>query len=82
MSILKEFSGKGIESQLLSEIINYAKSINLKILELEVRLDNMIAVYLYKKIVFIEYGLYEYFMSIDYKYHNGTVMSLDLNKQY
>ncbi|MDB8868987.1 GNAT family N-acetyltransferase [Pediococcus acidilactici] len=35
ISVLKEFSGQGIGSMLLAEIINYAKSINLEILELE-----------------------------------------------
>ncbi|MEO4707087.1 GNAT family N-acetyltransferase [Pediococcus pentosaceus] len=50
ISVLKEFSGQGIGSMLLAEIINYAKSINLEILELEVRTDNIPAIHLYKKL--------------------------------
>lgn len=78
MSILKDFRGKGIGTMLLSEIINYAKSINLEIIELEVRTDNISAISLYKKFEFKEYGLYKKFMKIDNKYYNGTFMLLDL----
>ncbi|MHC3449062.1 N-acetyltransferase family protein, partial [Pediococcus pentosaceus] len=79
ISVLKEFSGQGIGSMLLAEIINYAKSINLEILELEVRTDNIPAIHLYKKFGFKEYGLYEKFFKIDHKYYDGTLMLLVLN---
>ncbi|WP_257942896.1 GNAT family N-acetyltransferase [Pediococcus pentosaceus] len=79
ISVLKEFSGQGIGSMLLAEIINYAKSVNLEILELEVRTDNIPAIHLYKKFGFKEYGLYEKFFKIDHKYYDGTLMLLVLN---
>ena len=75
----KRISGQGIGSMLLAEIINYAKSINLEILELEVRTDNIPAIHLYKKFGFKEYGLYENFFKIDHKYYDGTLMLLVLN---
>lgn len=79
ISVLKEFSDQGIGSMLLAEIINYAKSINLEILELEVRTDNIPAIHLYKKFGFKEYRLYENFFKIDHKYYDGTLMLLVLN---
>lgn len=78
ISIVKEYWGNGIGFKLLTELIKYAKSIDLEMLELDVRSDNTSAIHLYKKLGFKEYGLYKDFMLIDGKYYDGVFMNLSL----
>ncbi|MGX6978079.1 N-acetyltransferase family protein [Vagococcus elongatus] len=78
MAVLKKHWGKGIGHQLLNEIIRYARSNHLEMLELEVRADNLLAIQLYKKSGFKEYGLCKNYMQVDGQYYDGILMSLNL----
>lgn len=78
ISVLRKYWGKGIGNQLLTEIISHARSVNLEILELEVRADNLPAIRLYKKAGFKEYGVYKNYMLVDGKYYDGILKSLSL----
>lgn len=78
LSIIKKYWGKGIGSRLLNDLVSYAKSTDLEILELEVRSDNLRAIHLYQKLGFKEYGLYKNFMLEDGKYYDGLLMNLNL----
>ena len=52
VSVRKEYWNKGIGSQLLLEIINFAKENSFEIIELQVRNDNFSAIHLYEKFGF------------------------------
>jgi ribosomal protein S18 acetylase RimI-like enzyme len=54
VSILKEFSGKGIASDLLKQCINYGRQNNFSEIGLEVSVKNDSAIKLYKKYNFVQ----------------------------
>lgn len=53
---LEDFRRQGVQSKLLSEIINYAKSLN--ITEISLETDNDVAVHMYKKCGFVQNNLF------------------------
>lgn len=50
----QNYWGKGIAGIVITQVLSYAKNINLKTIQLEVHQDNMPALKLYKKAGFIE----------------------------
>ena len=76
ISLLKDFWGKGIASRLTEYIINHAKVINLKKIELTVRVDNEKAIKLYKKFGFETEGEIKHYFYINNKYYNAYIMAL------
>ena len=64
VSVLKEYSNKGIGSRLLREIIKFAKNNSFKVIDLQVRSDNLPAIHLYKKFGFEKIGAHPYFFKI------------------
>ena len=62
ISVLKEYWNHGIGSQLLSEIINFAKENSFEVIDLQVRSDNSAAIYLYEKFGFQKIGTHNYFL--------------------
>lgn len=78
ISVLKEYWNMGLGSKLMRYTINYAQKSELKKIELEVRIDNLSAIELYKKYGFeIEGNIRNYFF-INGKYYNCYVMGLIL----
>ena len=73
--IKKDFRGQGLSNQLLSYVINICKQLNIKSINLEVNVENTIAINLYKKYNFVKVGLRK-------KYYDNTtdalLMTLDL----
>ena len=65
VSVLKECWNKGIGSQLLREIINFAKENSFEVIDLQVRSDNLSAIHLYKKFGFKKIGTHPVFFKID-----------------
>ncbi len=65
ISIAKEFRGEGLGEKLMTEIEAEALNLKLKILHLEVFVDNKVADNLYKKLGYIEFGMLP--KSIEYK---------------
>ena len=63
--VLKECWSKGIGSQLLCEIINFAKNNKFGIIDLQVRSDNLHAIHIYKKYGFEKYGTHPSFLKIN-----------------
>jgi len=49
VSVLREWTGKGLASQLMKQCIRHAKATNMKQLNLEVAIDNYPAISLYEK---------------------------------
>ena len=64
VSVLKECWNKGIGSQLLLEIINFAKENSFVVIDLHVRSDNLSAIRLYEKFGFKKIGMHPAFFKI------------------
>ena len=64
VSVLKEYWNKGIGSQLLSEILNFARNNAFEIIDLQVRSDNFRAIHLYEKYGFVKIGTHPAFFKI------------------
>ena len=65
VSVLKEYWNKGIGSQLLHEIIQFAKENSFEVIDLQVRSDNLSAIHLYEKFGFKKIGTHPAFFKID-----------------
>lgn len=64
--IAKKYRGKGYSKILLDNLLSFCKStLNLKSINLEVNVENTIAINLYKKYNFVEVGLRK-------KYYNNN----------
>ncbi len=78
VSVLKQYWNNGIGSQLISEILNFAKTNNFEVIELQVRSDNLSAIHLYKKYGFIKIGEHSSFFKIKNKYLSFDYMILNI----
>lgn len=67
VSVLKDYWNKGIGSQLMEKIIQFAKNNKISIIDLEVRQDNLSAITLYKKYGFYKIGTHPSFLKINDK---------------
>lgn len=65
VSVLKEYWNRGIGSQLLLEIIQFAKQNAFEGIDLQVRSDNRSAIHLYEKFGFQKIGTHPAFFKID-----------------
>lgn len=65
VSVLKNCWNRGIGSQLLLEIINFAKEKSFEVIDLQVRSDNLSAIHLYEKFGFKKIGTHPAFFKID-----------------
>lgn len=74
MSVLKAYNGIGIGSYMMEAIINNAKELGIKKIDLEVRCDNKNAIGLYKKYGFKQEGIISMGIYVDDKYVNLLIM--------
>ena len=80
ITVLSEYWGCGIGSNLMEMMIDFAKESGIEILYLEVRSDNQRAISLYEKYGFSLVGIYKKFFKIGNSYHNANIMTLNLKK--
>lgn len=78
IAISKEYWNKGIGSQLLRGIIDFAKDNEFEIVELQVRSDNISAIHLYEKYGFKKIGTHPAFFKIGNEYIDFDYMCLSL----
>ena len=78
ISVLKAYWNKGIGSQLLLEIINFANENSFEIIDLQVRSDNLAAIHLYEKFGFRKIGTHPAFFKIDNEQISFDYMCLKL----
>ena len=78
ISVLKEFWNRGVGSQLLREIIRFAKENSFEIIDLQVRCDNLSAIHLYEKFGFEKLFTYPAFFKIGDEYIDFDYMCLRL----
>lgn len=64
IGVLREYWNHGIGSQLVGEIIKYAKENAFEIIDLQVRSDNTAAIHLYEKFGFQKIGTHNSFFKI------------------
>jgi len=78
VSVAKKYWNQGIGSQLLSEILNFARDNAFEIIDLQVRSDNKRAIHIYKKFGFQKAGVHPAFFKIDNEYISFDYMYLKL----
>ena len=78
ITVLKEYWGRGIGSELMKRLVFLSKNAGFEILELDVRIDNGRAIALYKKVGFAPIGFYDKYFKIDGKYYGAFLMNLYL----
>lgn len=67
LAVLKKYWNRGVGSQLLYEIIQFAKENSFEIIDLQVRSDNLPAIHLYEKFGFQKIGTHDSFFKIGEK---------------
>ena len=79
ISVSKKFWGLGIATLMLESLIEFAKaSKQIEVIGLAVRANNLAALGLYKKMGFIEIGIYPKCVKIKDKYYDNILMNLYL----
>ncbi len=78
ISVKKKYWGLGIGSGLMKHMIDFAKSIDVEVITLEVLSENQRAISLYEKFNFIKFGTLENFFKLDDKYYAADFMMLQL----
>ena len=80
MSVAKDYWNKCIGSQLLNNIIEFARENDFEIIDLQVRGDNESAIHLYEKHGFEKIGEHPAFFKIDDENISFYIMCLELNE--
>ena len=80
ISVAKDYWNKGIGSQLLNNIIAFAKENDFEVIDLQVRSDNKSAIHLYEKYGFKKIGEHPAFFKIDDENISFYIMCLELNE--
>ena len=78
ITVLKDYWGQGIGSELMRRMISFAENTGARILYLEVRADNTRAISLYEKFGFKSIGIYPDFFKINGNYYDASLMMLKL----
>ncbi len=79
ISSKKKYWGLGIATAMMNAMIDFARSNGkTEIVHLGVKADNEAAIYLYKKLGFVEMGRYERYFKIGDKYYDEILMNLYL----
>lgn len=82
ISVKKKYWGMGVGTHLMQTMIDYAKNSKItEILHLGVRSDNELAIQLYKKMGFEEYGRFDKFFKIDGAYYDEVLMKVNLREK-
>ncbi len=78
ISVAKQYWNRGIGSNLMTEIIKFAKLNKFEVIDLQVRSDNECAIYLYKKFGFKKIGTHPAFHKVNGLNIPYDFMSLEL----
>lgn len=78
ISVRKDYWGKGISSQLMSSLINFAKEIQIEVINLEVFNNNIRGIKLYEKFGFEHIGEFKKFAKINGEFVDAKLMNLYL----
>jgi len=75
ITILQEFTGLGIGSMMVKEVLNYSKENGIEKVDLEVFEDNLPGINLYKKFGFIVEGRKNKYIKVNGKYKDMILMT-------
>lgn len=78
ISVRKDYWGKGVSSQLMSSLINFAKEIQIEVITLEVFSNNIRGIKLYEKFGFEHIGEFKKFAKINGEFVDAKLMNLYL----
>ena len=79
ISVLKDYWNLGVATHCMEYAINYCRMTKvIENINLEVRIDNKIAISLYKKLGFKEIGIYTNMFKVEHKYYDCLIMELVL----
>lgn len=78
LSVRRDHWRQGIGRKMLSQLIEFGKSIGLTVIELQVRVDNAGAIALYQSLGFQAIGRFEKFFRINGEYFDALLMNLYL----
>ena len=78
ITVLKEFWGKGIGSELMKRLINFSKESGIESIYLDVRSDNYRAISLYEKFGFSKIAKYSDYFKINGRKYDADLMVLYL----
>lgn len=76
VSVRKEYWNLGIGTAVMRELMDYARSHGIEVLQLTVRADNFAAVHVYEKLGFEKVGLYKRYFKIGESYYDAFLMNL------
>ena len=76
ISVAKEYWNRGIGSQLLDSVIDFAKKNDFEIIDLQVRSDNLRAIHLYEKYGFKKIGEHPAFFRVNEENISFDIMCL------
>ena len=79
ISVRKDYWNMKIGTRLMTEIIESAKKMNLRNIDLEVVVDNKAAIALYHKMGFTDIGVYKNYWFTNNTYSDAIVMQKCLN---
>lgn len=80
VSVLKEDWGKGIGEKLIKYLIDWSKKSEIiRKINLRVRNDNIVGIYLYKKLGFLEEGVLKRDFLINGEFYDSLLMGLEIN---
>lgn len=65
---------RGIGTEMLTRLIELAKEMKLKVIELEVISDNARGINLYHKLGFVDIGIYKDYFYVNEKFKDAVVM--------
>lgn len=74
ISVSKAYWHQGIGTKMMQRIVEYAKEVRLRSIELEVVADNEVALALYKKMGFVAIGTYKDFWCVNGLFKDGIMM--------
>ena len=74
ISVKKEYWNQGIGTEMIKRIVEQAKKMKIKIIELEVITDNAGAIALYHKMGFVDIGIYKFYFYVNRMFKDAIVM--------
>ena len=74
ISVRKDYWNQGIGTEMLKRIIEQAKEMKIRVIELEVISDNARGINLYHKMGFVDIGIYKDYFYVNEKFKDAVVM--------
>ena len=74
ISVKKEYWNQGIGTEMLKRIIEQAKEMQIRVIELEAISDNVRGIHLYHKMGFVDLGIYKKYFYVNGVFKDAVVM--------